>query len=355
MDQAFVGVPVGEETTVFYRESSSGIEGFVVDNVALVDALKQRVLDERGLAELVEVTSHRATDVGVTGGFSHQFAEPFSAVTAQLRLAPLEIPWFERLLVPLSLAVAGLLVLGLWALYRVVKTHLEFAQRQSNFVSTVTHELKTPLTAIRLHSEMLQEGMFDGPDKAQEYYATITAQTERLSRLIENVLLLSEVERKPSAVFVQDVMSLVRKVEKTIGPHAQKLGFQIQLDAPETEIRAACCADHVEQILFNLVENALKYASSALDRRITLTVEADPLHVHISVRDRGPGVEATQLKHVFEAFFRAENEMTRKHQGSGLGLALVRNLAAQMGASVLAEQASPGLKVVLTLKRSGNS
>lgn len=349
MEQTFVGVPLGQETTVFYRESPRGLEGFVVDNVALVDALKQRVLEERGLSELVEVTSRGGPELDGSG-FSHQFAEPFSAVFAQLRLAPLEIPWFERLLVPLSLAVAALLALGLWALYRVVKTHLEFAQRQSNFVSAVTHELKTPLTAIRMHSEMLQEGMFDGPDKAQEYYATITAQTERLSRLIENVLLLSEVERKPAKTFVQDVSALVRKVEKTIGPHAQKLGFQVQVDAPETQIQAVCCADHVEQILFNLVENALKYASNAEDRRITITLEAHPSQVSISVRDRGPGVGPHQLKHIFEPFFRAEDEMTRRHQGSGLGLSLVRNLASQMGASVSAEQANPGLKVSLLLK-----
>src|SRR5690606_11677167 len=102
MEQTFVGVPLGQETTVFYRESPRGLEGFVVDNVALVDALKQRVLEERGLSELVEVTSRGGPELDGSG-FSHQFAEPFSAVFAQLRLAPLEIPWFERLLVPLSL------------------------------------------------------------------------------------------------------------------------------------------------------------------------------------------------------------------------------------------------------------
>ena len=351
MDDTFVGVPLGEETTLFYRVTTSGTEGFVVDNLALVQALKQRVLEERGLAELVDVTSLRAPEAGLSGGFNHSFAEPFSEVTAHLRLTPLEAPWFEQLLIPLALLVALLLVLGLWALYRVVATNLEFAQRQNNFVSAVTHELKTPLTAIRMHSEMLQEGLVDGPQKAQEYYATITSQTERLTRLIENVLLFSQVDKGRSAVGQYDLVVLVRKVAQTLGPQLERSGFSLHLELPERSTLATYNEDHLEQILFNLVENSIKYAATATDRRITIAVDTAPALTTLSVRDRGPGVSESLLNKVFEPFFRAEDEMTRKHQGSGLGLALVRGLALQMGARVMAEVAKPGFKVLIELRR----
>ncbi len=348
----FSGVSVGEETTVFYRQTEQGIEGFVVDDVSLVQTLKHRVLEERGLSELVDVTSVRGDTHNLSFGHSHRFAEPFSSVTAQLRLAPLDVPWFEDLLVPLTLCVALLLVLGLWSLYRVVKTQLEFAQRRSNFVSAVTHELKTPLTAIRLHGEMLQEGLVDGPEKAQQYYSTITAQTERLSRLIENVLLFSQIEKSSAPVTKQDVGAVVRQVQKTLGPHIERSGFKLQADIPENSVEACFNADHLEQILFNLIENALKYASAAEDRRITVAVDAGSCEVAVSVRDRGPGVSPSLLSKVFEPFFRAEDEMTREHQGSGLGLALVQGLATQMGGRVRAECVHPGLKVSLYLPKS---
>ncbi len=351
MEEPFVGVSVGSETTVFYRPTPNGMEGFVVDDASLVQALKQRVLEERGLSELVDVISSRSSEDLFAEGHSHQFAEPFSQVNAQLRLAPLEVPWFEQLLVPMTVAVAVLLSFGLWALYRVVKTHLEFAQRQNNFVSAVTHELKTPLTAIRMHSEMLQEGLVEGPQKVQEYYSTITAQSERLSRLIENVLLFSQLERRPVESSSQDVVALVLQVQQTLRPHVEKSGFELQADVPSSPVRLAVHADHLEQILFNLVENSLKYAVEAQDRRITLAVDVAADQVIISVRDRGPGVNSALMKKVFEPFFRGEDEMTRRHQGSGLGLALVRGLAVQMGGHVDAEDMAPGLRVSVRLPR----
>lgn len=354
--ESFQGVDVGSDTTVFFRFTEDGSEGFVVDNVRLVETLKRRVLEEQGLAEIVEVTplnsrllelnSRTHATEAATMPFEHQFAPPFSSLHANLRLAPLDAPETEALLMPLTIAIALTIVIGLWVLYRAVAARLEFAVRQNNFVSAVTHELKTPLTAIRLHGEMLQDGLVESPEKAQEYYRTITSQAERLSRLIGNVLSLSNIERRPDeASRPSDVGPMIRQAANTLLPHIRESGFSLVLELPDHLPPVFCDADAVEQILFNLVDNALKYARSAEDKRITIAAELTARHCELSVRDRGPGVSESQLTKIFEPFFRGEDELTRSNTGTGLGLSLVSSLAERMKATSFARRARPGLIV----------
>ncbi len=352
---AFQGVDVGANTTLFYRGSSNGVEGFVVDNELLVETLKERVLSSRGLSEVVEVTAlgGRQGEGVSSPELSHQFARPFSSVRADLALSPLDVPFSEQLLIPLTLALGLFIVVGLWALYRVVKTQLEFAERQSNFVAAVSHELKTPLTAIRMHGEMLQEGLVEDRAKEEESFRTITSQAERLSRLIGNILLLSKIERavKPEPRR-GDLVRLVDSTTTALLPHVEKSGFTLQIDIPTNVPEVLLDPDSVEQILFNLVDNALKYAKDAEDKRLTLSIEVVRDAVSLSVRDRGPGIPESEQHKIFEAFYRLENELTRKNQGTGLGLALVSDLAAQMGARVRAVAANPGLAVVVEFARA---
>lgn len=356
MADAFNPVSLGDETTLFYRLIGGQREGFVVDNARLVEALKQRVLEERGLSELVDVqsTAKRSSSLSEmvqSEAFQHQFAEPFSSVHAELRLAPLEAPFSETLLFPLTCGLGLLIVAGLYFLYRMVSTQLEFARRQGNFVSAVTHELKTPLTAIRLHAEMLSEGLYDSPEKAHEYYKTITSQSERLSRLIGNVLFLSNIERKPPAApKAGDVKAELERTVRTLSPHIEKSGFSLETQLPEDAPAALFDQDSLEQILFNLVDNSLKYASAAQDKRLTLSLEVQAGRLEVALRDRGPGLPKGQEEKVFQAFYRAEDEMTRRHQGTGLGLALVQDLAERMGATIEVAAAKPGLRVSVSLK-----
>lgn len=357
--EVFQSVDVGAGTTLFHRPAPGGTEGFVVDNRLLVETLKDRVLAERGLSEVVEVSS-LSRDVGskslsgsVSETFFHDFAEPFSSLSANLSLAPLEAPVTETILVPITLALGVLIVLGLWALYRVVATQLEFARRQSNFVAAVSHELKTPLTAIRMHGEMLQEGLVESPEKAREYYKTITGQAERLSRLIGNVLLLSKIEKSaPVQPTSGDLAGIIESAVTALRPHVEKSGFELQLMLPGQMPRVLLDADSVEQILFNLVDNAVKYGSSAEDKRLTISAEVTQQHVSICVRDRGPGIPESERERIFEAFYRLEDELTRKNTGTGLGLALVADLASRMNATVRANNARPGLAVVVEFQRA---
>ncbi|NRA35097.1 MAG: hypothetical protein HRU17_17350 [Polyangiaceae bacterium] len=372
MGTPFDAVSVGEGTTLLFRPAPGGVEGYVIDNDALVDTLKKRVLDERGLSEFVDVKSagssmsdrlKSASDsvsdplADTARAFHHQFADPLPTLSAWLRLAPLDAPITEQLLLPLTAGLALFIVLGLWALYRFAAARLEFAARQNNFVSAVTHELKTPLTAIRMHGEMLQEGLLESPEKAQEYYRTITAQAERLSRLIGNVLSLSNIEQGPSVEpQAGDVAEAIRLTESTLRPHIEKSGFILAVELPDDIPAVLRDPDSVEQIFFNLVDNALKYASDATDRRITISAEVTVDRVNVTVRDRGPGVLDAELTKIFESFYRGEEqELTRKNPGTGLGLALVNTLASRMQASVSAKNAEPGLAITVSFERASVS
>jgi signal transduction histidine kinase len=346
--RAFEVTEVGRGQLVFHRPRtmSGEVEGFVIDSDLLVQTLKARVLEANGLGEVADVAPARSTGKLAIKAFSpsqgyrftHRFSAPFSAVTADLHLRALDDPDEGALLNALAWGLALVILGGLFALYRMVATQIVFAERRSNFVSAVSHELKTPLTAIRMYGEMLQEGLVEDETKAQEYARTITSESERLTRLINNVLALSRIERRqPLTLRTDDVRPVVREVVEVLRPHASREGFTLELELPRELPKVLFEPDALRQVLFNLVDNALKYSRDARDKRVTVeaTAEQDG-GVTLSVRDRGPGVPEDQLSLIFEPFYRAEREITRKHKGTGIGLALVSGLVAGMRGSVSA-------------------
>jgi signal transduction histidine kinase len=354
----FVGRLVGEHLllvrAVWVGERGHR-QGLVLDVARLGQWLRDRALGGGALPAL-RLTFEPGGEVasGDVGPqpfrASHRFAEPFDGLALELHLAPLPDGPGERAV----LGLAGLLVLaaaaGLFALYRMVAVRLAFAQRRSNFAAAVSHELKTPLTAIRMYVEMLRDGLVPTEEKRREYYATLGAESERLSRLIDNVLEFSRLERgtrrlelhaAPLAPVVEELVGLLR-------PHAERQGFALELalDANLPAVRFE--RDALAQILFNLVENALKYARSAGVRSVRVGCARERDRVVLTVRDRGPGVPERRLARIFEPFYRGEDELTRETGGSGIGLALVKGLAERMGAVVSARNLPEGgLEVAL--------
>jgi signal transduction histidine kinase len=247
--------------------------------------------------------------------------------------------------------------LGLLALYRMAAVATRFAVRRSNFVSAVTHELKTPLTAIRMYAEMLRDGMVPVEAKRQECYVLLTAESERLSRLLDNVLELGRLERgqRPMALGEGALAPVVEDVLRVLRPHAESQGFTLRSEVEGVLPPAAYERDALSQVLCNLVENALKYARQASRREIVVTLrEAGrgvAMHgVAMTVRDHGPGVPPTHLRHVFEPFYRGEDELTRTTSGAGIGLALVRQLVERMGGRVSGRNhPAGGFEVTVTL------
>jgi two-component system, OmpR family, phosphate regulon sensor histidine kinase PhoR len=240
------------------------------------------------------------------------------------------------------LGVAAMLVVslatGLLLLLRSVNRDLEAARRTENFVAAVTHELRTPLAAIRLYGEMLQEGWVEDPEKRAEYYRRIVRETGRLETLVENVLEKSQIARREIKPEPGDLNAAIEGLVTSltsIGPEGvQDLAFEFSDDLPLVEL----LPDGVRSIVTNLVENARKYAP--VDARAS---EPEPIlvkthvlagHVVLDVLDRGPGIPHDQRSKIFEAFYRVGNEQTRTTRGTGLGLHLVALQAQAMGARV---------------------
>ena len=329
----------------------SGIrQGLVLDRPGLASWLRERIFAPLSLpgAVLSFVGESDPSPAAASAYvYRHRFAEPFQGATAVLALAPLAEVSGEGTVY----ALASLLVLvgaaGLFAIYRTVAVTVGFAERRSNFVAAVTHELKTPLTAIRMYGEMLRDGIVPDESKRQEYYRTITAESERLSRLINNVLEFSRLERGTREMHLVsgDLGSVVTEMAELVRSHAEAEGFALEVEI-EPELPAVRFdRDALLQMLFNLVDNAVKYASASSDRRIRITCTAAPgeaTGVLLRVRDHGPGVPGRHLSRVFEPFYRGEDELTRRTKGTGLGLALVKGLAERMGAAISGANASDG-------------
>jgi signal transduction histidine kinase len=336
-------------------------QGLVLDAQGLADQLRERALGANRIpgATLSFSSDAEGTDPSSAADgahrYRHRFAEPFDAVIASAVLAPLDGGSGEGVVYGL----AALLVLtggvGLFAVHRMVTVAIGFAERRSNFVAAVTHELKTPLTAIRMYGEMLRDDLVPSDDKRREYYRTITAESERLSRLIDNVLEFSRLEKgtRTMRLTMGALGPVVEEVAELLRPHAERGGFtlrtEVEPDLPPVRFER----DALLQVLVNLVDNALKYARRATLREIAIECRRHGDGVVLSVRDHGPGVASRHLARVFEPFHRGEDELVRETQGTGLGLALVKSLVERMGGAVAGRNAPDGgFEVKIALPRA---
>ena len=157
------------------------------------------------------------------------------------------------------------IVVGGWLIVTDLNRQLTLARQKTDFVSNVSHELKTPLTSIRMFSELLAEGRVSEPEKRQSYLQIITAETSRLTRLINNVLDFSRMERGEKKYQMRpfDIAVLARETVETYRPHLESLGFKIEAKLPEAEIMVNGDRDALSQVLVNLLSNAEKYSNSA--------------------------------------------------------------------------------------------
>ena len=336
------------ETLLLYRTVRIGdteyVQGLALLLPGLAAWLETRVLDGAEVRPFLDLVWN--VDAAEQPGesdfvFAHTFADPFTSLglTAYLSALPegrrSGRTWILQLTVMLLLVGS----LGIAALWRMVSVVVQFAERRNNFVSAVSHELKTPLTAIRMYSEMLRDGYVLTEEKRAEYYGTMAAESERLSRLIQNVLELSRLERNGAVsgnATVGQVRPVLEEALRVLERHARDRGFTIELDVPDDLPSVRFERDGLLQVLINLVDNAIKF-STGTDTKVVV-VEAVPLGggIALSIRDHGPGVPARQLKSIFEPFFRGERELTRRTKGTGIGLALVKGIVERMGGEVTA-------------------
>ncbi|RIK89351.1 MAG: hypothetical protein DCC71_26025, partial [Proteobacteria bacterium] len=357
-----VGRLAGERHLLLYRsvfaDGGATRQGLVLDVAGLGEHLRARTLAAGALpgASLAFDAGDAASPASGDGyRYRHRFAEPFDALGAQLALAPLDGGRGAGVIYALAGLVAVTGALGLFAVYRMVAVAMAYAERRSNFVAAVTHELKTPLTAIRMYGEMLRDDLVPGEAKRREYYRTITAESERLSRLVDNVLEFARLEKGAREMRVEAgaVGPVVEEVAALLAPHAASLGFALRARVEPELPPVRFERDALLQVLVNLVDNATKYARDAASREIVLACRREGDGVVVGVRDRGPGVASRHLGRIFEPFHRGEDELVRTTQGTGLGLALVKSLVERMGGTVRGDNApGGGFEVRVALPRA---
>jgi signal transduction histidine kinase len=236
--------------------------------------------------------------------------------------------WFPRLgFYAASLAlVLGLAAFGAYLLWRDVRRELLVAELRSQFVSSVSHELKTPLTAIRMFAETLRMGRPADPARRDEYLDTIVNESERLTRLLNNVLEFSRIEsgRKTYQFTCIDLESIVRTAARAMEYPAARQGFELTVAVGEGIPPVRGDADALEQAILNLLANALKYSGDS--RKIELTLGREGSGAVIGVRDWGIGIEPAEQRRIFEKFYRVERPEHRLIPGTGLGLTLVDHI-----------------------------
>jgi signal transduction histidine kinase len=242
-----------------------------------------------------------------------------------------------------TLVLAIVLVGGFYALYRLGIGQINLARQQQDFVASVSHELKTPLTSIRMYGEMLKEGWAD-EEKQKQYYNYIHDESERLSRLISNVLQLAKISRNEPQYDLQPVAvsQLMSSAESKISSQVERAGFGLRFVNDVDDASISVDEDCFMQIVINLVDNAIKFSKDAEEKVVEVRSKSSADGVVFLVRDYGPGVPQDQMKKIFELFYRSESELTRETVGTGIGLAIVYQLATAMGGSVDLVNVEPG-------------
>jgi signal transduction histidine kinase len=259
--------------------------------------------------------------------------------------------------------VAGVLVLvlvaGGGALWLAGRRPIALAQQQRDFVSAVSHELKTPLTSIRMYSEMLRGG-WASEEKKRTYYDFIFHESERLSRLIANVLKLAGLLRGlPLQIETLTPADAYARVHPLLMVQCAAAGFTLE-EAPPAGVgvdaaTARLDVDALTQILLNLVDNAITFSRRTGASRVTVGFAlGGPAtgHVRFFVRDYGPGIESDALPRIFDLFYRAEAEKRAATPGTGIGLALVRDLAASMNATMTVDSRPGQTELALLVPRA---
>lgn len=257
----------------------------------------------------------------------------------------------HSLLVVIGILMFGALAGGFIAVYRSTRTQLRLANKRQDFVSAVSHELKTPLTAIRMYAELLQNSWVANEAKRQKYYGLIVSETERLSRLIQNVLNLSKLERGNWNVQLSRInpKTILDTFVATYTQNIEKNGFDLTVSSDICNVELSLDKDAIMQILMNVVDNSLKFARNAAYKMINLELRVTEHDVYFVVRDYGPGIPPKELPHVFEEFYRVGDEMTRTTAGTGIGLSMVKKLCDMMNMKIEIENAHPGLRTKLHL------
>ncbi|TVO69000.1 sensor histidine kinase [Sedimenticola selenatireducens] len=348
-----------------WRDGRRYIQGMLIEQGPFLESLIAGSFSETALSEMSELlVAYRGELIRTFGGkrSDRYYASVEELSGALLYRSSLSAP-LNDLEVIYSIShlpagpggqiinwVAATLILimcgGFYLMYRLGLRQIALARQQQDFVSAVSHELKTPLTSIRMYGEMLREG-WASEEKKRVYYDYIHDESERLTRLINNVLQLARMTRHDLQLDCRPVTiaESMDGIRSKITSQVERAGFELNLngDAANSDRQILLDGDSFSQIVINLVDNAIKFSAKSAIKRIDISATiARDSQVVFTVRDYGPGVPRDQMKKIFRLFYRTENELTRETIGTGIGLALVSQLTLAMKGRVDVINQQPG-------------
>jgi signal transduction histidine kinase len=350
---------------MFWRRSDRDpqlVFGAQLDLARVTEQLRQLVSDEPTLRDEIclALLDDNAKPVALSyPNFNANWKHPFVATEVGEALPHWEVAAYvlnpgriDRLAhvvtLTLALLIAVLLLaigIGSWLIVTDLNRQLALARQKTDFVSNVSHELKTPLTSIRMFSELLAEGRVADPAKQRSYLHIITAEAARLTRLINNVLDFARLERgeKKYNFATCDLAVIVRDAANSYRPHLENNGFSLECDLPPGQLQVRGDCDALAQIIVNLLSNAEKYSTERKEITIQTARRDGPLPcAEVKILDRGPGVPRGSEEKIFEKFYRAHDSLSSGIQGSGLGLTLARQIARAHGGDVVYEPREGG-------------
>lgn len=241
----------------------------------------------------------------------------------------------------LSLTMLGfvgvLLVFGSYITVRIVRRELEISRLRADFVSTVSHEFRSPLTGIRHLGEMLLDGRATDAEKQRGYFRMIVEESSRLTRLVENILDFSRMEegRKEYRFEPLSPTPWLRKLVSDVDEEAAPQGFGVEASIPDGLPWISADREALGSAVRNLLDNAVKYSPGT--KAVRLAAEAAGDELRIAVRDKGVGISEEDQRHIFDRFYRAEAEISKRVKGAGLGLSLVKHIVTAHGGTVVCE------------------
>jgi signal transduction histidine kinase len=287
---------------------------------------------------------------GPAGTGEHLMAALPVRLTAEYDL-PDDIGVSSPVRTALVLAWIGVIIAGIAVAFLLQGT-VTLSERRGAFVSAVTHELRTPLTTFRMYSEMLAEGMIQDETKRGNYLKRLCTEADRLTHLVENVLSFAQLEKGRPAHHLENinVFNLLDRIKHRLEDRAEQVGMTLTIPAGAEPLPVHADITAVEQILFNLVDNASKYASAGDNSAVTIEVDSGPAGVAVRVCDNGPGINPEEESRLFKPFRKSARDAAHSAPGVGLGLALSRRLARGMRGDLTADtRVEKGACFVLTL------
>ena len=323
---------------------TSFAQGSLVDEKKLTALLLAEATQLLPRASLVRV-SNEPDDSFALASF------PFKLSPGSIGATPEAIPRT----ISVSLLVGWLAALiALLAAFFLISNVMKLSERRASFVSAVTHELRTPLTTFRLYSDMLSTGAVK-EEKRPAYLNVLSREADRLSHLVENVLAFSKIERGSarSTVSAVELGEVLESMRERFESRLDAAGLKLDLRSFDP-VRMTLDTSALEHILFNLIDNAAKYAATSQPPVITLDSQARPGKIEIRVSDHGPGIPDAECKRIFRPFHKSAEQAAETKPGVGLGLALSKRLAHSMGGSLSCkarEDYSPGAVFILSLPR----